>query len=557
MEEKGGRYARFEIRNVKDLLELKELIQKWPISSKEKDTLYEKLKKGGNKHLVVLFEIYIMGKRSSSKSRITTTKPTLKPVPKPVPQKKKIKTQRETYQQITCKASDFKFKNGEIRMGIYVCETKRSFCIHSSILKNIQGEFTIQIRPGQTFYFENHGLTKLLGLVEEYCHSILDEKCEEWFQNKIDTIKTNVIRSFDLRFSDFIFNEENKRYEIKDNAIKYSPLDRNFLLLDFSCYVDRLKTIPPIYRTSYLGKQNLAKLIDKFTKEFRNCLADILRKDVYYTSKDIEAIEWSYTGSYKPSIHVWFNLVDEYEGVCETIITPSFVYVQDVVFRFHNLPKGTPFEFGDETIKDIESSVEQVVGCGMDDLLSVSIQSIKQRKKIDIVKNVRPSGGYSIINCLDGSTMYHLKSAGCLLDISDEHYLKAHPRVEDYTYILQTGRINKIAYFRDPNWVLSQESPDCGVECYLLANDQYIVLYALDRTKSTYVFKVKKGCVDKAMFLIWTYFSSCIYNKREGKSIDIRYLFSYFGIEWYDNMGSPISKNEDGIYQFNLPLYFY
>ena len=144
-----------------------------------------------------------------------------------------------------------------------------------------------------------------------------------------------------------------------------------------------------------------------------------------------------------------------------------------------------------------------------------------------------------------------------LLDISDEHYMLGHPRIEEYVHKLQMGYINRIAYFHDPNYMYSQEFPGKSVECYLLANDEYIALYALDYTKSTYVFKVKKGCVDIAMFLIWAYFSSRIYNKRQGKTIYIERLFSYFGIEWYDNTGSPISKNKDGLYQFILPCRFY
>lgn len=94
------------------------------------------------------------------------------------------------------------------------------------------------------------------------------------------------------------------------------------------------------------------------------------------------------------------------------------------------------------------------------------------------------------------------------------------------------------------------------VDCYLLANDEYTALYALDSAKSTYVFKVKSGCIDKAMFLIWSYFSLPSNNKRERKSIYIEYLFSYFGIEWYDNTCPPILKSEEWFCQFNLPPYF-
>ena len=158
---------------------------------------------------------------------------------------------------------------------------------------------------------------------------------------------------------------------------------------------------------------------------------------------------------------------------------------------------------------------------------------------------------------MDGSTKYIYGLYNRLLDISDKHYVLGHPKVEEYTHKLQLGYINRIAYFIDLNYMLSQEWPGKNIDCYLLANDEYIALYALDYSKSTYIFKVKKGYVDMAMFLIWSYFSSCIYNKREGKSIGIEHLFAYFGIEWYDNTGSPIYKNKEGLYQFILPWYFY
>ena len=42
-----------------------------------------------------------------------------------------------------------------------------------------------------------------------------------------------------------------------------------------------------------------------------------------------------------------------------------------------------------------------------------------------------------------------------------------------------------------------------------------------------------------------------------GETIRVERLFSYFGIEWYDNTGSPIYINEEGLYQFKLPYCFY
>lgn len=91
-------------------------------------------------------------------------------------------------QKITCKASDFQFCEKVIKFGEYVLATERTFAIQHSILGKIEREFTIKTCTNKTFYFEDHGLTQLLGLVEEYCYSILDIKCKKWFDEKIKAI---------------------------------------------------------------------------------------------------------------------------------------------------------------------------------------------------------------------------------------------------------------------------------------------------------------------------------------------------------------------------------
>lgn len=528
----------------KDILNLKNHIRNYkPISQNDIAYLLRTLEKRGRSHLIPFFEKHILGKNVSQSST---------PQPKRKKKKKKTPTE-ECYKIKTLKASDFQFMRGKVRVGGYIRETKNAFAISHAILKNIQGDFKIKILPDNKFDFEDHGLIKLQGLVEEYCYSFLDVKCEEWFIDRINAIKTDVRRDFKLNFSNFSFNEENGRYELMDGAIKYAPLNINSLLCEFRDYIDKQIHIPSRYRDSYEGRGTLTNLINKFNKEFSTCLTNILRKYIYYTEKDVEEMEWS---GVKPTITVFFKLVDE-SSTYDCIETPSFFFMHDVVFEFRNLPKGAPYEFSEEAIRSIEACVEQINDRGMYNLLSSNLQSIKNKKTLDFVWDEYTAGSLSFCNLKDGLTYYRLRTANCLLDISDKHYLMAHPRVEDYSYRLDIGHIKKIAYFNDPNYVLSQELPGYRVECYLLANDEYIVLYALDSSKSTYTFKVKSGCIDMAMFLIWSYFSSHIFNKREGKYITIQCLFSSFGIEWYDNMGSPITRNKEGLYQFDLPGVFY
>lgn len=546
MTARDGEYARFLIMDEGDIIRLKHQITTYkPISQNDIAHLLKTLEKRGRSHLIPFFEKHILGKNVSLPSQAS--------IPQPKKKKNKAKTfDKGEYQRATHKASDFQFKKREIRVGKYILTTERAFAIHPSILKKIEGEFTIRINPDNTFHFEDYGLTSLLNSVGEYCYSLLDEKLEDWFAGKIVAIETNVKRYIHLAFSDFEKNEKSGQYEIKDNAIKYSPLNRDCLLYEFFRYVDSMPNIPSLYRECYKLRNTLTNLINKFNKEFRISLTNILRKYVYYTEKDVEVIEWS---AVRPTITVFFRLLDEVDTY-DYINTPSFCYCQDVVFEFLNLPKGAPYEYSEDTIRCIEACLEQVKSHDMYDLLNLNLQSFKRKKRTSIIKE-EYSRGVTSLHCLDGNTRYEIASANCLLDISDKHYLMAHPKVEDYSYKLESGHIKKIAYFTDPNYVLSQELPGFGVGCYLLANDNCIVLYALDSSKSTYTFYIKRGCVDIAMFLIWSYFSSYIYNKREGKYISIECLFPYFGIEGYDNTGSPISKNEERLYQFQLPLCFY
>lgn len=435
--------------------------------------------------------------------------------------------------------------------------TERAFALPASLLQKIQGEFTVRVRPDNTFYFDNHGLTKLLDLVENYCYSYLDTVCETWFRDELDSIEKDVKRHICLDFKDFAFNETNRRYELKDNAIKYSILSNWILKYNFQDFVDKRTNIPQRYRNTYKCNYRFAKQVEKFNKEFEKSLTDIIRKYIYYTEKDLEVINWRGENHHKPLILVDFMLTDEEtgKGITEWIDVNSCLYYQQIEMYIKNAPQGTLYDFGDEAISTIDNIIESLKEDSAHDWLKACIDSVKNKQTVKYETD-KYIANYSTTCSYD--TIYSYRVSNPLLDISDNHYRIGHPKLEDYKYKLQNGVIHKIAYFIDQNKMYSQEWPGSKcVDCYLLANDENIVLYALDSSKSTYVFKVKKGCMDIAMFFIWAYFSSSMYNKREGKSLRVERLFSHFGIEWYDNTGSPITKDENGLFQFILPFYFY
>lgn len=545
MDAKDGVYAEFKIEDEGDIIRLKNLTKTYkPISQNDIAHLLKMLEKKGREHLVPFFKKHIMGIVDAKDLQVST------PQPK---KKKKRKEIDECYQRVSRKASDFQFNGREIKVGRYILGTNLEFAISPRVLKKIKGDFNIRIYDNGNFDFETDELDRLLNLVEVYSYSFLDGKCKKFFNKKIDSIALYAEREFTLKYNDFGINEANGRYELKYNAVKYSLLNKDDMLWNFSRLLAAQKHIPQKYRDSYESKGILAYLVDKFNDEFRTCLTNLLRKDVYYTEKDCEVVAWNYE-TYRPSIYVYFRLV-EYDKY-PSITLPSFSFSRNISFRFFNLPSGEPYNFSNESIEAIDACMAKMLKS--DDyypLLNVNLQSIKERKNVERVFNRECWGAVSYD--IEGKK-HTVTSADCLLDISDEHYLIAHSRIsKDYTQLLRSGRIDRIAYFRDRNRVHSNTSYwDNGVDCYLLANDEYIELNALDSSKSTYIFKVKKGCIDAAMFLIWSYFSSHIENKREYKHIGIEYLFSYFGIEWYNNTGSPITRGEDGLYQFDLPCIF-
>ena len=550
MKTEDGVYTGTIISDEKDILDLKNRIKFYkPISQNDIAFLLHRLEKRGKKHLIPFFEKHIIEKDASQGLQVDTPHPKKKETTKTI--------EKEIYQTKTYKASDFQFLDKEIRVGKYVCHTERAFVIPHSILQKIQGEFTIKIRPDKTFYFDNHDLTRLLGLVEVYCYSYLDSICEIWFMDAIDSIEKDVKRSLFLELKDFILNENNGRYELKDNAIKYCPLSKYFLRYEFREFVNRKTNIPSIYRDKYKSKFPFGERIDKFNEDFGKSLTNIIRKYVYYTDKDLEVIKWYNEDYYKPSIVVDFMLTDEdaNKGLTDWISVNSCIYHQQIEMQIKYAPKGALYDFGDEAISVIGNIIESLKEDSAYDLLKACWESIKTKQTVKYETDKYISN-YSTTCTYD--TKYRYRVNNPLLDISDEHYCIGHPKVEEYRYKLLNGYIHKITYFIDHNKMYSQEWPyNKSVDCYLLANDEYIALFALDYSKSTYVFKVKEGYIDIAMFFIWTYFSSSMFNKREGKSIRVERLFSYFGIEWYDNTGSPISKNEDGLYQFILPYRFY
>ena len=136
-----------------------------------------------------------------------------------------------------------------------------------------------------------------------------------------------------------------------------------------------------------------------------------------------------------------------------------------------------------------------------------------------------------------------------LYDIKDNRYEKSHPKCWHLFHSGTPERCPHILYFEDPNVVVSNDY-NTPTRCYLLSMGRHIRLFELDSSKSTYVFSVEEGMTEAAIFLIWSYFSSHLMNKRQDKELQIEELFDAFGIKYWLRE-EPISKFDDGDYFFD------
>lgn len=564
------------ISEEKDILNLKNMIKNYkPISPNDVASLRKKIIKNGKHHLLRLFNEHIKTNDENDNTKTISRKKKPKKIKKESVVELQTSKKHEIEKVEVCrkkvlKASDFQFHYQKIIHGEYTLKTQRAFAIPNDVLKNIPGEYTIAIQPNKSFYFENQGLTQLLNLVEEYYFKYLDKMTYLWYKDKALSIDKNFKYSLYLNENDFAFNEDNNRYELLENTINISLLGKDWFKsydnsmiirfgrdsyrLEYCNYIDSLQEVPIRYKPIYKNKRSYLPYFEKFNKKVSKSLENLIRKYIYYTQEDVDVRNWSnYKDDYKRySVRVDVNFIDDDvdADMCGWIDGPHF-YSKKVALKNNNYSKGKLYNFWDETISVLEQTIESLKSNEFYESLNSLIQSVKLKH---IIGNVSDAAFYYPPR----ETEFRYWISNPLLDISEERYYGEHYNVEEYEYKLKFGHIKKIAYFIDPNYVYSKDLfTNNSVACYLLANDKYIALYALDYSKSTYVFKVKEGKIDMAMFLIWAYFSSCYYNKREFKSISIERLFPYFGIECYDNTGSPISKNEDGVYQFILPFCFY
>ena len=84
----------------------------------------------------------------------------------------------------------------------------------------------------------------------------------------------------------------------------------------------------------------------------------------------------------------------------------------------------------------------------------------------------------------------------------------------------------------------------------MICMERHIRLFELDSSKSTYAFTIQKEMMEPAIFLLWSYFSSYLLNKRQDKELQIEELFNAFGIKYWFRE-DPISKFDDGDYFFD------
>lgn len=524
MEAKDGVYTGFVISDERDILELKNRIKYYkPISPNDIAFLHHKLEKKGDEDLILLFERLIMNKINLINEAVVH-------------------------------ARDLMLEDKKITYGDYVCISESVFRVHKSVLGKIPGEYTVHMYSNGKFKFANNGLRVLLKKIEDYSEAFLYRKSDNWLKTNI---RLEEFFDFKIRLDwyNFVFNEEKQIYELSDGAVKYRPLCRSNLEQQYLDYIGSIRKIPPACKNKFRAKRLCSVYVDKVNSEFCASLTDYIRKYIYYTKEDVEVIDW-YTNNYNnPVILMRFaTFPNDFMrlDVVDVINVPSIDYSTRFWGEINGVPKGKLYVFSKEALQDIEYTLAGIKDNPYYEFLSANVQSLRCKKRMCFEKDSIFGGA---VRKDDGKYSYWVSNP--LLDISDGRYEIAHPRITSFSCLLECLSVDKVLYFRDLNYHKSKERTCEPIECYLMVNDNNVILYELDASKSTYYFKVEKNCMEKAIFLIWSYFSSHIYNRREFKWIRIRNLFSHFGIVKFNNHLPSLSEDKEGRYDFELPECFY
>ena len=442
----------------------------------------------------------------------------------------------------------FQIENGCIRLDEYVLRTVQAIAVPDNLMMEVIGTYSVRKKSDGTFSMRQGDLPRLLENAEKACYDCIERQISGWVEEVRKQLKLHINEKeyketwmVDIDriqgMGDYKYTIHNKPCILIDHSLKYK-LNETYRNLVNTC-----NRVPQTFKDAYLKKYPKLLLIGKIESAFTRELYRLIKENINYSKDDDEIF-----GKKQQRKSIFVNVTNntlEYVGVIDCHqIELSLI---DSVISLCILPErpyGKIYHFSQGSIQLIEQCLSKFsipYGETLKKVLKSRLDYIKgeQQTNSSLVDNVYPYD--------NGCPLYNIKN---------KRYAHNHKKCQNLFYDYVMNGCKHILYFWDPNMFYSHYESK-PVSCYILQIGNYIRLYSLDYSKSTYVFVVRQGMEGVALFFIWSYFSSYIYNKREGMPLCIKSAYEVFGIVGF-RREEPVSKDELGYYIFNTyPEKFY
>lgn len=434
----------------------------------------------------------------------------------------------------------FIIRKGFVEVDIYRMNTNYAYNLPSGIMQQVQGTYTIHKQSDGTFYFETGHFTRMRKEIERLCHNHITNKLHHWEKKELSYIRNYIDNKVSLHIEQFLkadidaYDRDTDTYPL---VLEKQELDEFARQLPYNFYPDfvhSIKSVPEEYRKSYLVQNPRWTLLDKISEQFVDGVVELINKEFKYTSADRELDEIT---RHPLGIRIKLKSVKSCDAEYARFVRIPATGTKKLLSLTYRIHPGRLFKFSEEGLSSIRNALRKAK------LPKKSHLNVLLEEKLELME------GHPIVYEASESYGRFFYIMNLLYDIKDNRYEKSHPKCWHLFHSGTPERCPHILYFEDPNVVVSNDY-NTPTRCYLLSMGRHIRLFELDSSKSTYVFSVEEGMTEAAIFLIWSYFSSHLMNKRQDKELQIEELFDAFGIKYWLRE-EPISKFDDGDYFFD------
>ena len=455
----------------------------------------------------------------------------------PTRQKEKSFSSRNT---IKYPGNEFIMRKGFIEVDIYRMETSYAYDLPIGMMQQVQGTYSIHTKSDGSFYFETGHFARMRKEIEKLCHNHITYKLQYWEKKELSYLKKFIENHVSLYIEQNLkadinaYDSETDTYPLILDKLELEEFARQLPNNNYPDFVNSIKDIPEEYRKSYLVQNPRWTFLDKIAEQFVEGVVKLINDEFKYTSEDKKLDEISHC---TPGIRIKIKTVKTCNIENARFVHIPAIDMKKLLCLTYRIHPGKLFKFSEEGLTRIKTAIKK------------ARLSKKSHIKVLLEEKVKIIEGCPIVYEASESYGRFFYIMKLLYDIKDEKYEKLHPKCWHLFHSGTPERCTHILYFEDPNILVSNDY-DTPTRCYLLSMGKHIRLFELDSSKSTYAFTVEEGMMEPAIFLVWSYFSSHLMNKRQDKELQIEELFEVFGIKYWFRE-DPISKFDDGDYFFN------